>query len=161
MERSCAFSQAALWPRPSRVGFEEGLRGPRTSLCHVTPHRHYSSRHAQRSRQDRSLPPCFRVVTRNLKVSPMVPRERPLIGRAAAARGSKVVVAAARARGRWVGSESQLQPEPRPGSAAGASPVVLGPLASRCTMASLSLQSGGASKKEEKGKNIQVVVRCR
>lgn len=108
---------------------------------------------------------AFRVVTRNLKVGPMVPRGRPLIGRAAAPRGSKAAAAAvaAGARRRWAGSKSRLQLEPRPCSAAGASTVVLGSLAAECAMASLSFQSGGGSKKEkeEKGKNIQVVVRCR
>ncbi|XP_072197114.1 kinesin-like protein KIF11 [Excalfactoria chinensis] len=91
----------------------------------------------------------------------MVPRGRPLIGRAAAARGSKL--SAERAGGRCAGSEPQLQPQPRPGSAVGSSTVALGPLASGCAMASLSFQSGGGSRKEkeEKGKNIQVVVRCR
>lgn len=96
----------------------------------------------------------------------MVPRGCPLIGRAAAPRGSKAAAAAAAAAGarrRWAGSESPLQLEPRPCSAAGASTVVLGSLAAECAMASLSFQSGGGSKKEkeEKGKNIQVVVRCR
>lgn len=103
----------------------------------------------------------------DLKISPMVHRGLPLIGRA----GGRCAVQSRRRSARpwpergggWGARREGGRLARAPGAPEQRGFASLPPtgFAPTPAMASLSFQGGGGAKKEEKGKNIQVVVRCR